>query len=656
MGLTQAQIAATHWDTSKPGLPLFRQLVKDRVAEAMKGRAEIQAAPDDTARAIQEARHRSLETRLRDIRLMGDAVIAAFFLEDKPKAREKRRAEVESWLTGSLEASWDKLAATAATLKQDAHPLTPFHWEIEFPEVFARENGGFDAIVGNPPFLGGKKVSSEFGGGYRDWLHSVHEKTHGNGDLVAHFFRRSFSLLRPKGIFGLIATNTIGQGDTRASGLTYILAQGGEITRAVRRLKWPGEAAVVVSVVHVGKGTTERAILDGRPVHRISAYIVEGELDTSPASLAANSGQAFQGSIVLGMGFTFDNEAAAKGNASSLNDMELLIKKNPRNADRIFPYIGGDEINTDPRQLHSRYVIDFADMTESQARQSWPDLINILERLVRPERQKQKRVDLRNRWWQFAYRKFGLYKAIATLPHVLAMSRVSSHLAFCFLPGGMVYSIDCIVFALTDHGSFAVLQCRIHELWTRFLTSTLEDRLRYAPSDCFENFPFPSGSRAKIVLEDVGHDYHEHRAALMVARNEGMTKTYNRFHDRNETAEDIQRLRDLHAAMDRAVLEAYGWHDLAARAAPIFLDETNEDDHTYQDRLVLAVRIPRRSPRATSARSTPNAPRQSAPPASRAFPKTRTTRSTRRSTPDASHFRSHKRCRYPQPARGYAPP
>src|ERR1019366_3338993 len=72
VGLTEAQIAAVHWDTSKPGLPLFRQLVKQRVAEAMKGRAEIQAAPDDTARAIQEARHRALESRLREIRLIGD--------------------------------------------------------------------------------------------------------------------------------------------------------------------------------------------------------------------------------------------------------------------------------------------------------------------------------------------------------------------------------------------------------------------------------------------------------------------------------------------------------------------------------------------------------------------------------------------------------
>ena len=113
----------------------------------------------------------------------------------------------------------------------------------------------------------------------------------------------------------------------------------------------------------------------------------------------------------------------------------------------------------------------------------------------------------------------------------------------------------------------------------------MKDDLRYTPSDCFETFPFPPGFETDAPSEAAGRAYHDHRAALMVARNEGMTKTYNRFHDRTETSEDIQRLRDLHAAMDRAVLEAYGWHDLAGRAAPMFLDESNEDDHTYQGRL-----------------------------------------------------------------------
>ena len=107
----------------------------------------------------------------------------------------------------------------------------------------------------------------------------------------------------------------------------------------------------------------------------------------------------------------------------------------------------------------------------------------------------------------------------------------------------------------------------------------------YSPSDCFENFPFPINFANSAALQSAGQAYHDNRAALMIARDEGMTKTYNRFHDRSETAEDIRRLRELHSEMDCAVLRAYGWDDLAARAAPIFLDETNEDDHTYQGRL-----------------------------------------------------------------------
>ncbi len=88
----------------------------------------------------------------------------------------------------------------AATLKQGAHPLTPFHWEIEFPEVFARENGGFDAIVGNPPFAGRNTIITEQSDGIIvDWLQTLHEGAHGNADLVAHFFRRAFSLLRQGG-------------------------------------------------------------------------------------------------------------------------------------------------------------------------------------------------------------------------------------------------------------------------------------------------------------------------------------------------------------------------------------------------------------------------------------------------------------------------
>jgi hypothetical protein len=589
VGLTRDQIAAAHWDASKPGLPLFRQLVKDRVSEAMKGRAEIQAAPDDTARAIQEARHKSLEARVEPIRMMADAVIAAFFSAGKPRAQEQKRAEVESWVTGSLEAVWDKLSAMAATLRQAPHPLAPFHWEVEFPEVFVRGNAGFDAIIGNPPFAGKNSINAGNKPGYIKWLQVLHPHSHGSADLVAHFFRRSFDLLRSDGVFGLIATNTIGQGDTRASGLYLILQAKGEIVRAIRRLKWPGEAAVTVSIVHTSKGFHGKAILDGRRVPRISAYLMEGSLDDSPARLHSNAGIAFQGSIVLGMGFTFDDEAASKGVSLSLADMQRLITKNPRNRERIFPYIGGEEINGDPQHKHRRYVIRLEELSLQTAQQEFPDLIDLVRMYVKPQRDKLKgNPDAERRrinWWKWGRDTPALFRAKKDLRSVYALSRVSEHVAIVGLPSTLVFSDRCIVIAKQDLPWFSVGQSRVHELWSRKFCATMEDRLLYAPSDCFETFPFPIELDANLPLKSVGHTYHGHRAALMIARNEGMTKTYNRFHDRSETAEDIQRLRELHAAMDRAVLEAYGWHDLAERAAPIFLDETNEDDHAYQDRL-----------------------------------------------------------------------
>jgi hypothetical protein len=581
VGLTQEQIAAAHWDTSKPGLPLFRQLVKDRVAEAMKCRAEIQAAPDDTARAIQEQRHHSLEGRLKDIRLIGDAVIAAFFAEDGLKAREKKRAEVESWLTGSLEAAWDKLGAMAATLKQGAHPLPPFHWGIEFPEVFTRDNPGFDAIVGNPPFLGGSKISSNFGAHYLAWLLNLHAGSRGNGDLVAHFFRRAFGLLRTFGTFGLIATKTIGQGDTRASGLEAILSADGAIIRAIRRLKWPGEAAVTVSIVHVRKGGVKQGCLDGVMVRRISAYLVDGNLDSSPFRLAANSNMAFAGTKVYGAGFVFDDKLAKKGSATSIAQMEALLTKNAKNRERIFPYIGGDDLNSDPQHLSSRYVIDFSDFSEDKIRKEWPDLVAIVEPKLKESRGSYKAVP----WWQFERRRPELYSRIAKLSRVTALSQISVHLAVAIVPNRFVFDQRLIVITTDRFQMFCTLQSRVHEVWTRAFCATLEDRLSYNPSDCFQTFAFSSGFEGQSGLAAAGRVYHDRRAALMVARNEGMTKTYNRFHDRSETSEDTQRLRELHAAMDRAVLEAYGWRDLAARSEPIFLDQTNEDDHTYQGRL-----------------------------------------------------------------------
>ena len=405
--------------------------------------------------------------------------------------------------------------------------------------------------------------------------------------------------MRDGGTIGLVATNTIAQGDTRASGLRWICEHGGQIYRCLKRVRWPGEAAVIVSVLHISKGEylgTRR--LDGANVEDITAFLFHRGGHRDPKRLEANDGKSFVGAVVNGVGFTFD-DTDKQDAATPVSEMHKLIRKNPRNKDVIFPYIGGKEINSSPNQKHHRYVINFGeypcsrdvslsswakmnwdqrqacirkgmvptDYPESVA-SDWPDLLSIVEAKVKPSRlasAKQSKSSHGRRaaiWWKLYHQAKELYSATADLERVLVIARVGQYGTFAFLPAGMVYSEQLVIFPFATNAAFCTLQSRVHEIWARFFGSSMKDDLRYTPSDCFETFPFPDGWETHPGLEAVGKSYYECRAALMVASDEGMTRTYNRFHDIYETDSRIVDLREMHAAMDRAVLDAYGWTDI----------------------------------------------------------------------------------------------
>jgi len=586
VGLTAAQIAAINWDESKPGLPLFRKMVRDSVADAMRGRTEIQAAPDDTVRAIQEVRHRSLEARLAPVRILGDAVLSAYFGADKPRAREKARAEIESSLTGSLSGNWKRLEAAALTLHQGTNPIAPFHWQVEFPEVFALRDGGFDAVVGNPPFIGGTRISTLLGVKIKQFLTELHPDVSGRADIVAHFFRRSFDLIKKNGAFGLVATNTIAQGATRAGSLRHLVKNGAQIFRALRRYRWPGDAAVVVSVVHVLKGSGHLCLLNNKPVGRVSAFLVSGNEDDDPIKLAQNNKIAFLGHYVLGMGFTFD-DTDKSGASSPISALRAIQNADPRTSECVFPYLGGEEINTSPSQLSHRYVIYFDEKTEAQARE-WPQLFSLIEQKVKPERLKQdetKYPRMVQEWWKFWNNRSALQYAIRNLDRCIAIPRVSTLFIVAMVSARQIFSDQAVVVARSEFSAFAAIACRTHELWAWSFSSSMKDDLRYTPSECFRTFPFPNNYQGNPLLEVTGENYHNFRAELMKSRNEGLTKTYNRFHARSENAADITRLRELHAEMDATVLRAYGWDDLADRAAPEFIEQDADEGKTPKTRL-----------------------------------------------------------------------
>ena len=612
LGLNRQQIEWFHWKGHKKGAKAGIEAlwIKARLERVSRLRREIQSKGSEATHEELEELWGKAQVELNALRLCGDLVLSAFFRIGSAKSPAALRTKyAERILAGETASVPNSLSAHRFVRR----PLASFHWEIEFPEVFDRDRPGFDSIIGNPPFSGKNAVIRGNARGYPGWLKTIHAESHGNADLAAHFFRRAFSLLRSRGNLGLIATNTIAQGDTRSTGLRWICKNGGKIFNATRRLPWPGQAAVVVSVVHIHRSRPSAAHLgeasdlqerewdgvcklDADEVDSISAFLTPGGIHDDPARLEENKDQSFQGSIVLGMGFTFD-DTDKKGLASSLSDMERLIATDPKNAEAIMPFIGGAELNSSPTHAHHRYVINFQDYPlrrdkmlrplwaiASETRRTdwlddgivpsdypspvaddWPELLRIVKETVYPVRLSKNDSQARHTWWKFLRPRPNLYSSIDGLRRVLAISAVGQHAAFSFLDNRMIYSHALIIFPFDTYAAFCTLQSRLHEIWVRSFGSSLEDRLRYTPSDCFETFPFPIDWTHRPDLESVGREYYQFRASLMVRQHEGLTKIYNRFHDPYSDDPEIGALRKLHGQMDRAVLDSFGWIDLSPK-------------------------------------------------------------------------------------------
>jgi hypothetical protein len=450
-----------------------------------------------------------------------------------------------------------------------------FHWMVEFPEVFYAERPDplegdhvnraamMDAFFGNPPFAGKNAIVDSNGPEYASWLRALDDGAHGSADLCAQFFRRADCLLGDHGTVGLVATNTIAQGDTRAAALEWLVNHGSVVYEATRSMVWPGAAAVAVAIVHLAKGTPARNIearLEGQPVDGITSRLTPGIERPNPVRLQGNSGLSFLGLNPWGSGFFLGRDEARS-----------LLESDPANGACVRPFIGGEEVNTDPRQEFSRYAIYFAAMDLAEAGR-WPKLLRIVKERVKPARDALgDNTDARRMkafWWQYYGRdRPEMSSAIGGLERCLVTSCVTKHLCFSFQPTGRLFDKSLYLFPLPSHTHFAILQARVHECWVRHLSSSMRNDLRYAASDCFETFPFPAPNPRELrhALEDVGRHVYDLRAQYMADENVGLTVTYNRLKDPACTDARILELRRLHEEMDRKVLDAYAENDPEGR-------------------------------------------------------------------------------------------
>jgi hypothetical protein len=313
----------------------------------------------------------------------------------------------EAATRGKVRQADEKASAWLATDQPDgAFDRKPLHWPLVFPEVFdlVGPNGpGFDAVIGNPPFLGGPKLRPALGFAYREFLsEEVANNVRGtNTDLIAYFVLRAHSLLNRSGQAGLIATNTLAQGDTREVGLDQIVASGVEIVRAIKSEPWPSRSAVLqysaiwTSSAAVAEGI-ER-IIDGVGVTKITTSLEPAtRASGTPQRLAANQGLAYLGHHVNGMGFILTEEEAAE-----------LRSRHDGSADVVHPYLVGQDLNQRPDCSASRWIINFHDWDISDT-ERYGEAFERVRALVQPERAKRNRESHRKYWWRCADYRRGL--------------------------------------------------------------------------------------------------------------------------------------------------------------------------------------------------------------------------------------------------------
>lgn len=567
--------------TRQGQIRLFGQNIERAVREAIDLRQQLREMPIRDIRDVEAMAHLDADAhrRLEVPECIADAFIGEVF------ASGLNTAAIETGLAslailasqavegspGALDAIRKRSLLTLSTdLPADKPARQPFHWPLEFPEVFAREHGGFDGMVGNPPFLGGQRITGAAGTAFRDWLvMHIAEGRRGTADLVAYFFLRSWSLLREAGDFGLLAVNTIAEGDTRQVGLEAIVRAGAVIQSAYPNEPWPGAAAVITSRVHVHKGTWQGSkSLSGRSVPFISAFLSDQD-DWSLKPLKANQGFAFIGSYVLGMGFIVTETEARR-----------MLDADKRNADVLFPYLNGDDLNSDPDQAPQRWAINFWDWSESRAR-TYDLPYKWIHEKVLPERSEKKDPGARDKWWLFMRSRSELYHSIQWGHHferhpkewdqnvrptnrVLVVTRVSKTLAFSFVRSKIIYSDATVVFSLNRGRDFALLQSSIHAAFSWQYSSRLKSDLRYSPTDALDPFAFPDGFSdiSNDQLDFIGDRFHQERVDIMRADGIGLTKLYSRFHTDTKQDPRIERLRVSQREIDFAVAHAYGWRDL----------------------------------------------------------------------------------------------
>jgi hypothetical protein len=514
------------------------------VEEAVAKRQELEQLPSDASEQIETKSnlHAAAEAATTKVKALADLLIAFELCGFEGKQYDMKRTIAANHAEVAMRKSLPDFQASA---RDQLRGRRPFHWPLEFPDVFV--SGGFDAFVGNPPFMASRNFQRNLGDDYSGFLIRRHSGSGGQADLCAYFFRAAWKLKRTDGTIGLLATNSISEGDTRAAALDFIIESGGRIYAAKKSFPWPGGASLHVSSVHCcSNHLLIESSLDGSSVAAIDTTLSAVAGVAKPFPLPSGLDVAFKGTGLGGDWFVITHGEMETFSATLIRDG--VVK----------PYVTGQDLVSLSGIEPDKLCVDFPDLDASELEKRYPDLWKFVKQRAAAS---LGAAAGNARWWRHRRSAGQLYRRILALKvaGVVVKAQTGKAWAFVSVPGSWLFDQTVIVFVSQRKGVFSFVKSTLHEAWVDRYSSTHETRLRYSPSDVFENFPQPASSPTS---EQIGRKYQDYRSQLMRARQEGLTKTYNRFHDPGEKAEDIARLRVLHREMDNSVACAYGWSNM----------------------------------------------------------------------------------------------
>jgi hypothetical protein len=434
-----------------------------------------------------------------------------------------------------------------------------FHWFLEFPQVF--NNGGFDCILGNPPYLGGKKISGAYGSNFLNTIHSLYEGVGGQSDLVTYFIRRIHQTINSDGFFGLVTTNSISEGDTREGGLDQIIKDNSEIVFAVKSTPWIGIANLSVSLLTISKTKHNTLkILNGNVVNHISPIFSDEENFTAPQSLLQNMNIMFRGVDFGGKGFILD-EAESK-----------LLKKNVRNEEVISPLLNAEDIVNSSKCNPTREIVNFRDFSLEEAKK-YPEVFKIIEERVKPERESKNDKAAAAKWWIYKRNKFDLYEKLREFDECIVVPFTSKFLIVERTNPFYVLSNALNIVVNNNWSIFGILQSTIHDEWARKYGSSLETRMRYTPTDVFETFPFPCTDEHFDLVSKI---LYTERREYIEKFNIGLTTFYNNYHSPDE---EMSKMRMNQISLDNEILRLYNWDDIILNHSFYEVDYLSEIDN-----------------------------------------------------------------------------